>query len=77
MYWERCYSVRQYPSLVPPHPPRVLDPANPSNNLYVTGVASYKPYQQCGEYTVGEGDWSSLSRLIDSLDFSKPVDHWV
>ena len=77
IYWERCYSLGQYPTLIMPRPPRILDPANPANNLYVSGVGSYSAYQHCGEYTVGDGDWSMLTRLIDSLDLSKPVNHWV
>ena len=77
IYWERCYSLNQYPTLVTPRPPRILDPANPANNLYVSGVSSYGSYQHCGEYMVGDGDWSMLNRHIDSLDLSKPVNHWV
>jgi hypothetical protein len=60
-----------------PRPPRILDPANPANNLYISGVDSYSPYQHCGEYVVGDGNWTLLARLIDSLDLSKPVNHWV
>lgn len=77
IYWEHCYSLRQYPTLTMPHPPRILDPANPANNLYVSGVGSYGSYQHCGEYMVGEGDWTVITRLIDTLDLSKPVNHWV
>ena len=77
IYWERCYSLRQHPSIIAAQPPRIVDPANPANNLYVTGVCSHKPHEQCGEYAVGDGNWSTLTRLIDSLDFSKPVDHWM
>ena len=77
IYWERCYSLSQYPALIMPHPPRILDPANPANNLYISGVGSYSPYQHCGEYMVGDGNWTVLARLIDSLDLSKPVNHWV
>ena len=77
IYWERCYSLSQYPTLIMPRPPRILDPANPRNNLYVSGVDNYRPYQHCGEYMVRDGNWTVLARLIDSLDLSKPVNHWV
>ena len=60
-----------------PRPPCILDPANPANNLYISGVGSYTPYQHCGEYVVGDGNWTVLARLFDSLDLSKPVNHWV
>ena len=77
VYWEQCYSLRQYPTLIPPSPPRIMDPANPANNLYLTGVGKYGPYERRGEYEVGDGDWTSLQRLIGTLDLSKPVEHWV
>ena len=77
---ERCYSLSQYCTLIMLHPPRILDQANPANNLYISGVGSYGPCQQCGEYMVGDGNWTVLERLIDSLDQGKPlkpVNHWV
>ena len=60
IYWERCYSLSQYPTRIMPRPPRILDPANPTNNLYISGVGSYSPYQHCGEYVVGDGNWTVL-----------------
>lgn len=77
IYWEQCYSLRQYPSLVAPRPPRILDPANPANNLYFSGVGHYGSYEWRGEYDPGDGDWSVFVRNVQTLDLSKPVGHWV
>ncbi len=76
--WEHCYSLRQHPTLIQPRPPRILDPANPANNLYVTGVSSLiAAHERCGEHKVGGGNWRSLCNNIESLDLSKPMRHWI
>ncbi|XP_064392628.1 2'-5'-oligoadenylate synthase 1-like isoform X1 [Halichondria panicea] len=74
IYWEQCYAMKQYPTLVPLRAPRIIDPANPTHNLYLTGLANFEPYKRCGEYDTGTGDWSSLIRNIGTLDLSKPVE---
>lgn len=76
LYWEQCYSLRQYPSLVPPRPPRILDPANPANNLYLTGISGGGPYERTSDYGPGDGDWSALTMHIHSLNLIKPVEYW-
>ncbi len=67
--------MKQYPTLVPPRAPRIIDPANPTHNLYLTGLVNFEPYKRCGEYDTGTGDWSSLIRNIGTLDLSKPVQY--
>ena len=76
--WEHCYSLRQYPTLVSPCPPRILDPANPANNLYLTGISSSLGAQERGgEHKVGGGNWRALCNNIGSLDLSKPLQYWI
>ena len=77
IYWEQYYSLRQYPTLVPTHPPRILDPANPSNNLYLTGIGGYSAHERVSEYEPGDGDWSAFKKNIHTLDLNKPVQHWL
>lgn len=77
IWWEHCYSLRQYPTLVTPHPPRILDPANPANNLYITGITSFRPNERTREHKVGSGNWAFFKNHISSLDLSKPVEHWI
>ncbi len=61
MYWEEYYKRRDYPDLLPSRP-RIIDPANPTNNLYKTGIGP------------GDGDWTLFTRYIDSLDLTKTID---
>ena len=77
IYWEQYYSLRQYPSLVPTHPPRILDPANPSNNLYHTGIVGYSAHERVSAYEPGDGDWTAFKKNIYTLDLNKPVQHWL
>jgi len=69
--------VRQYPTLVAPRAPRIVDPANPAHNLYETGLVNFEPYKRCPEHDIGHGDWSALIRNIGSIDLSKPIEYWI
>ncbi len=63
--WEKYYNFRlrptPYPRLYIPseREPRILDPANPTNNLYKTGI---------------NGNWTQLVANIDTIDLTKPVE---
>lgn len=48
----------KYKSLLPP-PPRIIDPVNPSNNLYISGIRRSKK---------GENGWCDFGRKVDELD---------
>ena len=47
--------------------PRIIDPANPANNLYDTGIG-----KQCKE-DGPEKYWKFLASRIDTLDLSIPT----
>ena len=73
IYWEQNYKVGNYRRLFPPHLPRIVDPALPSNNLHTTGIASIhsrRPY----DYGEGGGRWDMFVRNVDTLDLTKTVE---
>lgn len=53
--------------------PFIMDPANPYNNLYVTGIGPYTADSAEGTYAPGDGNWAMFVRHIDSLDLSQAV----
>ena len=53
--------------------PFIMDPANPYNNLYETGIARYRAGSAEGTYAPGDGNWTVFVRRIDSLDLSQAV----
>ena len=59
MYWEKNYTLvdsgEQGPLTIPPRP-RVIDPANPYNNVWKSGIRG--------------GDSSVLIGKIDNIDLS-------
>lgn len=69
--------MRQYPLLVPPNSPRIIDPANPCNNLYLTGIGAYSANERVSNSELGDGDWSVLSKSIHSLDLNQTVQYWT
>lgn len=54
--------LQTFADLLPP-PPRIIDPANPSNNLYKSGVGP-------NPYGVGDGKWATFRHEIDTLDLT-------
>ena len=54
--------------------PRIIDPANPTNNLYKTGIRRYGPNERAHDYEPGDGDWTLFKRYIGTLDLTKTVE---
>eukprot|EP00731_Ephydatia_muelleri_P000640 Em0001g640a len=66
---ELFYRRREYPNLVCSRP-RMMDPMNPHNNLYMSGLG---PAARRGNYGVGDGKWEWMVSNIDTLDLMKPL----
>ena len=66
---ELFYRRSEYPNLVCSRP-RMMDPMNPHNNLYMSGLG---PAARRGNYGVGDGKWEWMVSNIDTLDLMKPL----
>jgi hypothetical protein len=52
--------------------PCILDPANPFNNLYKSGLHPYKGGNiRKDRYNEGDGDWTNMVEYIGQLDLSR------
>ena len=64
VYWadgeDDFYDRADYSNLLPSQP-RIIDPANPSNNVWETGF-------------IPNGNSSVLVSKIDTIDLSRPID---
>ena len=49
--------------------PCIIDPANPFNNVYKSGVAYYRGRED--NYGPGDGNWTNMVTYIDHLDLSR------
>ena len=54
--------VSEFEYLLPPRP-RIIDPANPSNNVYKSGIGP-------NLYGVGDGKWGTLQKEISDIDLT-------
>ena len=72
IYWEEYYKRSTYPGLFP-QCPRIVDPANPANNLHETGISSCSN-KKCRDYGDGDGDWRKFVHCVDTLDLTVPVE---
>jgi len=70
IYWEEYYGKSQYPRLFPPCPPRIVDPANPSNNLHNTGICGRGNMGAC-DYGEGGGSWDNFVKFVETGDLTK------
>ena len=52
-----------------PKPPRLLDPANPANNLFDTGFT----ITRTGDRSHEEGDWTEIKRKIETIDLTVDI----
>jgi len=77
IYWEHYYSLTHYPSLFPSKAPRIIDPDNPSNNLYDTGIGYYCANEKSCDFEHGDGDWTAFKKNIHTVDLTKPLEHWL
>ena len=53
-----------------PRSPRLLDPANPANNLFDTGFTTT---QAKDEYCEEKEDWAELKRKIETIDLTVSI----
>ena len=60
---------RDYPNLLPSRP-RIVDPPNPANNVWITGVGRYQPRS---DYELQDGNTARLKSLIHTIDLSKSL----
>ena len=73
IYWEKYYKKADYRDLLPVSTPRIVDPANPANNLYYSGIAG-EGNREARDYGYGGGSWEKFSQIIYSLDLTKTVE---
>lgn len=71
MYCSLCwpghfYEKRDYPNLLPARP-RVVDPANPANNVWVSGFKPCAPGEKPNDYEPGDGNSAVLKAKISSI----------
>ncbi|XP_064392079.1 uncharacterized protein LOC135339747 isoform X1 [Halichondria panicea] len=71
IYWEDYYKARDYPTLFPSSTPRLVDPANPANNVYLSGIGTYPPNKRPSE---NEQDWSQFVDKVQYFDLEKSVE---
>lgn len=69
VYWEHFYQQRDYPNLLPACP-RLIDPANPANNVWTSG---FLQGGRLNDYAEGDGDSTVLKRYIHTIDLSKAL----
>ena len=69
--WYRGQGI--YPDLFPRSLPRIVDPANPSNNLHDTGISG-PSNTKASDYGVGGGKWDNFVQFVGTLDLTKTVE---
>ena len=52
-------------------PPYIIDPANPFNNVYLSGIGKYEANSPEGTYEPGDGNWTQFVCYVDTLDLRK------
>lgn len=67
------YRKNDYMDLFPQFRPRIVDPANPANNLHGTGIAGANN-QNARDYQDGHGSWEPFVHYIHTLDLTKTVE---
>ena len=61
---------RQY---TPITEPEIIDPANPFNNIYKSGIGNYFSRDPEGSYRPGVGNWTRFADLIDTFNLKQPI----
>ena len=70
IYWEELYQRRNYPQLLPSRP-RIIDPANPLNNMWTSGFRTFRPHERIYDYEPGDGNAMPLRKNIHTIDLSQ------
>ena len=60
-----------WPSVSSYSQPRIVDPANPVNNVWMTGFKNYKPGERISDYEPGDGNAFLLRERIHTIDLSQ------
>ena len=73
IYWEKYYTINFGGGglLSLPSQPRIVDPANPVNNVWMTGFKNYKPGERISDYEPGDGNAFLLRERIHTIDLSQ------
>ena len=61
------YEKRDVNTLLPSRP-RIVDPANPANNVWITGLNTYQKGEVVSEYEPGDGRSKVLRSKIDTIN---------
>ncbi len=59
--------------MFPQDTPRIVDPANPFNNLHDTGICGPRNVR-CNDYDEGGGRWDNFVQFVGTLDLTMTVD---
>lgn len=70
IYWEEYYQRRNYPQMIPSRP-RIIDPANPANNVWISGFKTFQPNEKIYDYEPGDGNAYPLRQKIHTIDLSQ------
>ena len=65
--------MTSYPRLFPKSLPRIVDPANPSNNLHYSGICGPSNIR-ASDYGEGGGRWDNFVQFVGTLDLTMTVD---
>ena len=71
VHWGRhrlsFYTPKEQIKLLPSRP-RVVDPANPANNVWISGIAGYRPGHRASDYDDdGDGNHKPLLEKISTI----------
>ena len=70
IYWEELYQRRNYPQLLPSRS-RIIDLANPLNNVWTSGFRTFRPHERIYDYEPGDGNATPLRINIHIIDLSQ------
>ena len=72
IHWtnDGAYYLQRYTSIFPLRP-YIIDPANPFNNVYLSGIGKYEANSPEGTYEQGNGKWTTFVRYVSTLDLSQ------
>ncbi|XP_064392105.1 2'-5'-oligoadenylate synthase 1-like [Halichondria panicea] len=74
IHWDDYYIVGATDNIIlhdTPKTPRLLDPANPTNNLFDTGFTTTRTGDR--SHDDGEGNWSEIKRKIETIDLTVDI----